>query len=171
MGRRGHGYLDWEGVQLIMGGTLPSPCTAFSQSLSVNSFRRRFQGERANLVPRVRVALSSGKGNDPCRWPKGSRASGNEIVTSADLIDACAYKMPSCSTAREENMLRGHQTVERWRGGSSSIACSWCHGGHVGGEGKKNFSPLATLFSCKSFTKRIVLYWPSTWPPCHVVSD
>ena len=87
------------------------------------------------------------------RFGDVSEANG-PIFTSADLIDAYAYKMPSCSTAREYAYW-GHQTVERWRGGSSSIACTWCHGGHVGGEEKKHFSPLATLFSCKFFKKKL----------------
>ena len=34
--------------------TLPSPCTAFSQSLSVNSFRRRIRGERAGNASHFR---------------------------------------------------------------------------------------------------------------------
>ena len=113
--RRGHGYIDWAGVQLIMGGTLPSPCTAFSQSLSANSFRWRIRSERANLYfsrPYWRLRI----------------------------------QIPFCSTA---------QTVERWRGGSSSIACTWYHGGHVEGEEKKHFSPLVTLFSCKFFKKKL----------------
>ena len=113
MARRGHGYFDWAGLQLIMGDTLPSPCTAFSQSLSANSFRWRIRGERANLYfsrPYWRMRI----------------------------------QIPFCSTA---------QTVKRWGGGSSSIARTWCHGGHVGGEEKKHFSPLATLFSCKFFKK------------------
>ena len=29
------------------------------------------------------------------------------------------------------------------------------HGGHVGGEEKKHFSPLVTLFSCKFFKKKL----------------
>ena len=35
---------------------------------------------RCNLVPRVRVALSDGTGNDPCRRPKGSRPLGTRLV-------------------------------------------------------------------------------------------
>ena len=125
MAQQGHGYLDWAGVQLIMGGTLPSPCTAFSQSLSVNLFRWRIRGERANLYfsrPYRRMRMQ------------------NALLFNCQRIEYAYW---------------GHQTVEQWRGGSSSIACTWCHGGHVGGEQKKHFSPLATLFSCKFFKKKL----------------
>ena len=27
------------------------------------------------------------------------------------------------------------------------------------------------LFSCKFFAKKILLFWPPTWPPCHVVAN
>ena len=112
MARRGHGYLDWAGLQLIMGGTLPSPVRRFSVPLGQfvsETFPRR-TGQSRPQSPRCFVQR---KGQRSLSLTKRIAASGNEIVTSADLIDACAYKMPSCSTAREENMLRGHQTVER----------------------------------------------------------
>ena len=50
--------------------------------------------------------------------------------------------------------------------------CTWRHGGHVGGQEQKHFSPLRTknYFHLNSSGK-ILLYWPQTWPPCHVVAS
>ena len=49
------------------------------------------------------------------------------------------------------------------------LFCTWRHGGHFSKPcpffGNKN------LFSCKFFAKKILLFWPPTWPPCHVVAN
>ena len=42
-----HSHTDTRKFVLDVDVTLPSPCTAFSQSLSVNSSRSRIRGERA----------------------------------------------------------------------------------------------------------------------------
>ena len=47
------------------------------------------------------------------------------------------------------------------------------HDGYVGGQEQKHFSPLGTklYFHVKFFQKKILLYWPPTWPPYHVVDS
>ena len=45
--------------------------------------------------------------------------------------------------------------------------------GHVGGQERtKHFSPLGTKlhFNVNSSIKNL-LFWPPTWPPCHVVAN
>ena len=55
---------------------------------------------------------------------------------------------------------------------SKLLVCTWRHDGHVGGP--KHFSPLETkpYFHVNSWRKKkIILYGPPTWPPCHVVAS
>ena len=52
------------------------------------------------------------------------------------------------------------------------LVCKWRHSGHVGGQKQKLFSPLGNqLYFDANFTKKFLLYWPPTWPPCHVVAN
>ena len=52
------------------------------------------------------------------------------------------------------------------------LVCTWRHGGHVGGQEQKHLSPLGTKrhFHVNYWEKNL-LYWPPTWPPCHVVAN
>ena len=52
---------------------------------------------------------------------------------------------------------------------SWKLVCSW----RRGGQEQEHFFPLGTKlhFSCKFFEKEFLLYWPPTWPPCHVVGE
>ena len=51
------------------------------------------------------------------------------------------------------------------------LVYTWRHGGYVGGQEQKHFSPLGTkpYFHVNS-SRKILLYWLSTWPACHVVA-
>ena len=52
------------------------------------------------------------------------------------------------------------------------LVCMWRHGGNVGGQEQKHFSPLGTkLYFDVNSGKKILLFWPSTWPPWHVVAN
>ena len=52
------------------------------------------------------------------------------------------------------------------------LVCKWRHGGNVGGQEQKHFSPLGTkLYFDVNSWKKILLFWPSTWPPWHVVAN
>ena len=52
------------------------------------------------------------------------------------------------------------------------LVCTWRHGGHVGGQEQKHFSPLGTkLYFHVHSLRNILLFWPPTWPPCHVVAN
>ena len=45
-------------------------------------------------------------------------------------------------------------------------------GGHVGVEEQKRFSPLATkLYFHVNSSRKIMLFLPPIWPPCHVVAN
>ena len=47
---------------------------------------------------------------------------------------------------------------------------TWRHGGHVGGQEQKHFAPLGTKLCCHvNSSKKNLLYWPPTWPPCYMV--
>ena len=52
------------------------------------------------------------------------------------------------------------------------LVCTWRRGGHIWGQEQKQFSPLVTqlCFHVNS-SRNILLYWPSTWPPCHVAAN
>ena len=45
-------------------------------------------------------------------------------------------------------------------------------GVHVGGQEQKHFAPLGTKLCCDVYSskKKILLCWPPTWPPCHMVA-
>ena len=44
--------------------------------------------------------------------------------------------------------------------------------GHVGGQEQKHLSPLvAKLYFHLNSSRKILLYCPPTWPPCHVVAN
>ena len=48
---------------------------------------------------------------------------------------------------------------------------TWCHSGHVGGQEQNYFSPLGTkLYFHVNSLRKIILFWPPTWPLCHVVA-
>ena len=52
------------------------------------------------------------------------------------------------------------------------MVCKWRHGGHVGGQEQKHFSPLGNeLYFDANLAQKCLLYWPPTWPPCHVVAN
>ena len=52
------------------------------------------------------------------------------------------------------------------------LVCGWRHGGHVGGQEQKRLSPLGTkLHFHVNCSRKILLYWSPTWPPCHVVAN
>ena len=52
------------------------------------------------------------------------------------------------------------------------LVCKWRHGSHVGGQKQKSFSPLGNeVYFDANFAKKFLLYWPPTWPPCHVVAN
>ena len=52
------------------------------------------------------------------------------------------------------------------------LVCKWRHGGHVGGQEQKHFSPLGNeLYFDAHLSEKFLLYWPPTWPPCHVVAN
>ena len=44
------------------------------------------------------------------------------------------------------------------------LVCKWRHSGHVGGQKQKHYFDA-------NFTKKFLLYWPPTWPPCHVFAN
>ena len=49
--------------------------------------------------------------------------------------------------------------------------CSFASG-HVGGQKQKRFSPLGNeLYFDTNFAKKILLFWPPTWPPCREVAN
>ena len=49
---------------------------------------------------------------------------------------------------------------------------TWRHGGHAGGEEPKYISPLGTkLHFHTNVLRKILFYWPPTWPPCHMVAN
>ena len=51
------------------------------------------------------------------------------------------------------------------------LVCKWRHGGHVGGQEQKHFSPLGNeLYFDANLAEKFLLYWPPIWPPCHVVA-
>ena len=55
---------------------------------------------------------------------------------------------------------------------SISLVCTWRHGGDVGGQEQKHFSPLGTkLYFHVNSSRKIRLYWPPTLPPCLVVAN
>ena len=40
------------------------------------------------------------------------------------------------------------------------------------GQKQKGFYPLGNeLYFDANFAKKFLLYWPPTWPPCHVVAN
>ena len=44
-------------------------------------------------------------------------------------------------------------------------------GGYVGGQKQKHFSSLGSkLYFHVNSSRKILLYWPATWPPCHIIS-
>ena len=52
------------------------------------------------------------------------------------------------------------------------LVCTWCHGGHVGSQEQKHFSPLGTwLYFHANSSKKFLLYWPPTWLPCDMVAN
>ena len=52
------------------------------------------------------------------------------------------------------------------------LVCTWRQGGHVGDQGQKHFSPLGTkLYFQVNSSRKILLFWPPTWPPRHVVKN
>ena len=52
------------------------------------------------------------------------------------------------------------------------LVCKWRHGGHVGGQEQKHFSPLGNeLYFDANLAEKFLLFWPPTWLPCHVVAN
>ena len=52
------------------------------------------------------------------------------------------------------------------------LVCTWRHGGHVGGQEQKHLSPLGTrLYFHVNYSRKIILYWSPTLPPCFVVAN
>ena len=52
------------------------------------------------------------------------------------------------------------------------LVCTWRHGGHVGNQEQKHFSPLElNAIFMQILQEGIPLYWPPIWPPCHVVAN
>ena len=52
------------------------------------------------------------------------------------------------------------------------LVCKWRHGGHVGGQEQKHFSPLGNeLYFDANLAEKFLLFWPPTWPRCHVVAN
>ena len=52
------------------------------------------------------------------------------------------------------------------------LVCKWRHGGHVGSQEQKHFSPLGNeLYFDANLAEKFLLFWPPTWPPCHVVAN
>ena len=45
------------------------------------------------------------------------------------------------------------------------LVCTWFHGGHVGDQEQKHFSPLEIklYFHVNSLRKNSIVYWPPTW--------
>ena len=59
-----------------------------------------------------------------------------------------------------------------WPESLGLLVCKWRHGSHVGGQKQKSFFPLGNeLYFDANFAKQFLLYWPLTWPPCHVVAN
>ena len=52
------------------------------------------------------------------------------------------------------------------------LVCTWRHSGHVGGQEQKHLSPLGTkLYFHVNYSRKIILYWSPTLPPCLVVAN
>ena len=52
------------------------------------------------------------------------------------------------------------------------LVCKWRHASHVGGQEQWPFSPLGTKFYFYvNSSKKFLLFWAPTWPPCHVVAN
>ena len=49
---------------------------------------------------------------------------------------------------------------------------TWRHGEYAGGEEPKYISPLGTkLHFHTNDLRKILFYWPLTWPPCHMIAN
>ena len=56
--------------------------------------------------------------------------------------------------------------------GISLLVCTWRKGGLGGGPEKKHFSSLGTKsFIHVNSSRKLVLFWTPTWPPCHVAAN
>ena len=52
------------------------------------------------------------------------------------------------------------------------LVCKWRHGGQVGGQEKKHFSPMGSkLHFHVNSLKKLLLFWPPTLSPCHAVAN
>ena len=91
---------------------LPSPCTAFSQSLSVNSFRWRIRGERAgngltfSLGPRDQKRFGREE-----KWGLGTRQTSDEAQASIGQSEKCLYR--TGNSEREDKATSSSQWENR----------------------------------------------------------
>ena len=52
------------------------------------------------------------------------------------------------------------------------LACNWRHGSHAGGQQQSVFLRWElNFFIMQILRKSFLLFWPPTWPPCHVVAS
>ena len=79
----------------------------------------------------------------------------SELVLRADLMTCFRTKKQQCPT--EDYLL---------------LVCTWRNGDQVGGQEKKHFSPLGSrLHFHVNSLKKLLLFWPPTWSPCHLVAN
>ena len=108
--------------------------------------------------------------------PRVYKLQNSAIMISCFMIVSFFLNFVACTRIALEQICfqQGKLTVDCGQMNYRSIllVCPWRHGGHVGGQEQKHFSPLGSkLYFHVNSSRKYSFVLTETWPLCHVVAN